>query len=276
MIIAGRDIPVGVSALHYKWETVEDACRIARDELGVEIIEFSYRGEEGLSGAFDPNLREIRKARDSFAGEVRFSLHAWFNIPAAGAVTSAETLKRTAEFAYDAGAAEAVLHMGKYPDRKKGIEILKDSLSRAMPHFESAGAVLLLENHYAYDYKGLNELGGEPGDFLDVFRDIKSPNLGFCLDYGHSHMCGNTNEFIEALAPYLKYAHLADNFGDEDSHLAFGEGNLDWGGAFEKTLGAGFAGPFIAEYPATAETVRRFKRLLGEIILRREKCRDNI
>ncbi len=46
--------------------------------------------------------------------------------------------------------------------------------------------------------------------------------------------------------------------------------------ALEKTLGAGFAGPFIAEYPDTAETVRRFKRLPGEIILRREKCRDNI
>ena len=166
--------------------------------------------------------------------------------------------------------------MGGYPEREEGMRILKESLFESLPYFESAVAVLLLENHYPYGYKGLNEPAGAHGDFLEAFSSVKSPNLGFCLDYGHSHMCGNTAEFIRELSPYLRYTHLADNFGDEDAHLPFGEGSVDWADVLEKTLSAGFGGPFIVEYPASAETAGRFKSLLGEIILRRERCRDNI
>ena len=153
---------------------------------------------------------------------------------------------------------------------------MKESLFESLPYFESAVAVLLLENHYPYGYKGLNEPAGAHGDFLEAFSSVKSPNPGFCLDYGHSSMCGNTDELITELPPYLRNTHLADNSGDEEAHPPFGEGSVDWADVLERTLAAGFGGPFIVEYPAPAETAAGFKRLPGEIILRRERCRDNI
>lgn len=277
MIIEDENIPVGVSCLHYEWDTIESACRRAHEELGVDIVEFSHRGREVPLKSFEwEDLPEIRSARRMFEGKISFSLHVWFDIPAEGVSSSLEELRKTAEFSREAGASDVVVHMGKHPEKEKGMEILRKSLSRAMPCFEESGIVLSLENHYPYDYKGLNELGGVPEDFLEIFSSVKSPNLGFCLDYGHSHMCGNTDEFISGLSPELRYAHLADNMGDEDSHLAFGEGTVDWADVLEKTLEAGFRGPFIVEYPASAETVSRFKELLREIILRRGRGRDNI
>lgn len=270
-----REIEAGVSALHYEWGSIEEACAGA-EEFGLGIIEFSYRDGECLERPFErENLEEIKKAGRDFAGRIRFSLHAWFDIPLLGVIEGAEKLKRTAAFSHEAGAKEVVVHMGSHPDRGKGLSILAGALERAARDFEAARVNLLLENHYSFDYRGLNELGGEPGDFLEVFGRIDSPNLGFCLDYGHSHMCGNTAEFIRALSPRLEYAHLADNFGEEDTHLPFGEGSVDWSAALEQTLNTGFRGPFIVEYPATAETVSRFRDFLQKI-LRQGAGRDNI
>lgn len=277
MIIGDESIPVGVSSLHYEWDTIESACRIAHEELGVDIVEFSHKGREVPLKSFEwEDLPEIRSVRGKYGGKISFSLHVWFDIPGEGGSSSVEKLGKAAEFASESGAPDVVVHMGKHPEREKGMEILKESLLKALPSFEKAGAVLSLENHYPYDYKGLNELGGVPEDFLEIFDAVKSPNLGFCLDYGHSHMCGNTDDFISALSPELRYTHLADNMGDEDRHLAFGEGAVDWADALEKTLEAGFRGPFIVEYPASPETVSRFKELLREILLRRGRGRDNI
>ena len=64
------------------------------------------------------------------------------------------------------GAREIVLHFGTHQNREQGIEFTAEIRKHASPQLEASNIKILLENHYSYDYKGLNELGGEPADFL--------------------------------------------------------------------------------------------------------------
>jgi len=56
-------------------------------------------------------------------------------------------------------------------------------------------------------------------------------NFGVCFDYAHAHVFGDENkinEWVEALAPYVKHIHINDNDLKDDLHLAIGEGRIDW------------------------------------------------
>jgi len=276
MIINNREITLGVSSLHYEWETLEDACRIAHEEFGMDLIEFSHSRGGYKQSVDTDDLPVIHKLRKDYGGKIDVSLHVWFDITADKSLLSIEKMRRTAKFADESGARYVIAHMGTHPDRKIGLQILKDVILETLPRFESARAVLCLENHYPYDYEGLNELGGTPEDFLEIFESAASPYLGFCLDYGHSHMSSNTLEFIEKLSPHLKYTHLADNAGNRDSHLPLGEGTVDWEEVLGQTLNSGFNGPFVVEYPANVDTVNVCAALFREIVLRRESGHDNI
>lgn len=57
-------------------------------------------------------------------------------------------------------------------------------------------------------------------------------NFGICFDYAHAHVFGNKGRDIEEwakkLGPYIKHVHINDNCFEQDSHLALGEGSIDW------------------------------------------------
>lgn len=53
--------------------------------------------------------------------------------------------------------------------------------------------------------------------------------FGVCFDIAHAHLSScPLEEWVEKLGPYVKHLHINDNFGEEDSHFAVGEGNVDW------------------------------------------------
>ena len=53
--------------------------------------------------------------------------------------------------------------------------------------------------------------------------------FGGCLDIAHAHLSSCPLEtWVEQLGPYVKHLHVNDNFGDEDSHFAVGDGDIDW------------------------------------------------
>jgi len=56
--------------------------------------------------------------------------------------------------------------------------------------------------------------------------------------------------------PYLAYAHVADNMGEHDDHLAFGEGTVGWEAVIGATLATGFRGPYVIEFPEGPEPGR--------------------
>ena len=90
-------------------------------------------------------------------------------------------------------------------------------------------------------------LADKPGDFAllienvlddtpDMLRDIlvglDDPRAGICLDIGHAFVAGKSplEYWIDALAPFLRHAHLHDNNGDFDWHLPLGQGRIDCAG----------------------------------------------
>ncbi len=79
---------------------------------------------------------------------------------------------------------------------------------------------ILMENMFDYDYVPLKKLA-------ERMKDID--NFGVCLDYAHAFLSKvESKEWVLNLYPYIKHVHINDNDGTADSHLALGEGNIDW------------------------------------------------
>lgn len=85
------------------------------------------------------------------------------------------------------------------------------------------------------DYPGVQIYMENMFDMTPVFllqlaeRMEQEERFGVCLDIAHANLSASpVEEWVETLGPYLKHLHLNDNFGEEDSHYAIGEGNIDW------------------------------------------------
>ena len=69
---------------------------------------------------------------------------------------------------------------------------------------------------------------------LEVWRRVRHPNFGLCLDVGHAHCYSlqGATAWAEGLLPALTHVHLHDNHGPRplnavaDEHLALGDGTL--------------------------------------------------
>lgn len=72
---------------------------------------------------------------------------------------------------------------------------------------------------------------------IRLFNQLEGvPNIGMCLDYAHVNVFGKSMEpnlWLEMCKSYVKHIHINDNNLDKDSHLALGEGNIDYKSFFE-------------------------------------------
>lgn len=82
------------------------------------------------------------------------------------------------------------------------------------------GVPVMLENVYET----------EPELLLELVRLVNAPNLGVCLDVGHLFAFGGGGlaRWLDTLGPVIGQLHLHDNRGDQDNHLALGEGTIPW------------------------------------------------
>lgn len=119
-----------------------------------------------------------------------------------------------------------VCHAG-YDGRRYGGELrqvwLNNSLEtwrRVADRIRGHGAMLVLENVY--------ERG--PEEMIDLFDALEGTGTRFCLDTGHLSAFGEApaDRWIEALGSRIGQLHLHDNGGEEDEHLALGDGVLDF------------------------------------------------
>ena len=58
-----------------------------------------------------------------------------------------------------------------------------------------------------------------------IIKDVDSLSVGFTFDVGHAHISGDLVPFLH-LKDFIKVVHLHDNFKDQDSHLALGDGSI--------------------------------------------------
>jgi sugar phosphate isomerase/epimerase len=196
-------------------------------------------------------------------GDAVVSAHIWDNVAEADLAQAEASLLRWLSECRRTGVSDLVVHGGSYPDQREGIARTRRVFGRVLPAFERAGVVLNLENHYAYDYRGCQELFSEPWEFLEVLR-LNSPSLRFCFDTGHANMTRNSAALLGELAPWLGYVHLADNHGVDDDHIGYGQGTVDWNGIFSRLQAHRYDGVLCVEFPVRDDRMP-FRACIDEI-----------
>lgn len=81
---------------------------------------------------------------------------------------------------------------------------------------------IYMENMFDTDFQLLAALG-------EKMQDI--PNFGICFDYAHAHAFGDVKQiedWVKALAPFVRHIHINDNDFSSDLHLAVGDGKIIW------------------------------------------------
>jgi sugar phosphate isomerase/epimerase len=114
--------------------------------------------------------------------------------------------------------AGVVVHPGYFAwaeERKKAEQQLKISLSDLAYLGQEYSVHYFIENMGNWDYFFL-----KTPDEISLIGDTP-----FALDVGHAHQNHCLREFLDLPAGHY---HLHDNNGKEDSHLAIGEGTIDF------------------------------------------------
>jgi len=257
--------PILISALHYEWRTLDEAFDRCREEFGLDGIEFSV-----CEGAGRPHLIDGEYGRAAALGRaygLRLSGHVWGDLPGLGAEGAVEQLRAWLGIAREAAFGQVIVHGGSCDDRAVGLALMGEVFAEVADEYAAADVVLCVENHYAWEYHDCHELYGTAEEFEDLLARVESPGLGFCLDYGHSHMSGNTLELLERVGRRLTYTHLADNLGEHDDHLMFGEGTVPWREVLTATRELGCRGPLTIEFSVreSAEGLRRCVEMVREV-----------
>jgi len=129
-----------------------------------------------------------------------------------------KSINKSINLAADVEAEVVVIHPGSYfdkNDRTKALERMEKSLSEIKSHASDCGVSLALENMGNWTDWGINLLQNP---------DEVPNDLGFCLDIGHSNLCGNLDEFLKKP---LSHIHIHDNNGKIDEHAAVGTGTIN-------------------------------------------------
>lgn len=110
------------------------------------------------------------------------------------------------------------------------------------------GVEVHLENLYPRPlHAGMQMLGDRLSDFEHWFREIDSPWLKLCYDYGHGNMEEYGVEILRRCAPRLGSLHVHDNDQMNDLHGVVTKGTIDWERELRFLERICFSGPFILE-----------------------------
>lgn len=104
-----------------------------------------------------------------------------------------------------------------------------------------------------------NSIDPTPEIILKLLERIKSPNINACFDIGHYNTFGQ-KPVLECLKEYppdsIGEIHLSDNNGDFDSHLALGEGQIDFVRFFKEMDKMGIE-PILTSEPHSMEDIEK-------------------
>ncbi len=104
-----------------------------------------------------------------------------------------------------------------------------------------------------------NSIDPTPGIIVNLLKELDSPYLEACFDAGHYNVFGQKSVW-EALEEYpqgsIGELHLSDNKGDFDTHLALGEGNIDYKRMFKEIEKRGRE-PILTSEPHSMEDIEK-------------------
>ena len=166
-----------------------------------------------------------------------------------------DKMKYWMERAVAVGSTIGILH----PTTRKGYNVDIEGLDRIcaqagktlqelLKFGEQFNFKIALENMLPYSG---GRLGCKNEHMIKLYQENKHPNLGFCLDTGHSLVAHGPDAMscYEAMKDHLIAFHMQDNAGDKDSHLQPGKGNYFWKELFTALNRTGFEGNVCVEAP---------------------------
>jgi len=111
-------------------------------------------------------------------------------------------------------------------------------------------------------------IGGHPDEFAAILSRL-SPDVGVCLDTGHTALCGYWQRFVEVSRTRLIHVHAHDNHGYVDDHLPPGDGVINWGDIRRSLESAEYGGWIMIElHCPTATPGAYFKRAVAQTLER--------
>jgi sugar phosphate isomerase/epimerase len=203
---------------------------------GLELQGFAE--PDTLDGDWRAVVARYKKhfAKTKFGGLL--SVHgAFFDLVSASPDSKVVALAReryttSLEIAHEFGAKFLVFHanfiamirMPAYREQWTSRQI--DFWGGMVKEAERLGVTLLLENMWEPD----------PAIIADVLDGVNSPHLRACIDVGHAHLFSELvlDNWIERTGRHLVYAHLNNNPGSVDYHLALSEGAIDYSKVLSK------------------------------------------
>ncbi len=152
------------------------------------------------------------------------------------------------------GCENVVLHPGPEREGRPPPEELfqrmhraADALNRVAFRCRALGVRLLLENMLAH------LMFGHVRDMMYLLGEIKTNDVGTCLDTGHAHLAREMGVVIQKLSGHLKMVHINDNHGDRDDHLAPGDGSIDWPWVIDQLRRVNFQGVLVLELSSSEQ-----------------------
>jgi len=138
---------------------------------------------------------------------------------------SYKIVKSAMESAIDLGIKQGVMHLSLLPmmphtAKGKWLKSFLMYFDRLLKYAENNEFTILLENTWEEDFSLIKQV-------LETYNSI---HLKSCLDIAHVFCFSKTalDDWISALGNFLTHIHLSDNYGDEDSHLQIGKGNIPY------------------------------------------------
>ncbi|MFG0251224.1 MAG: sugar phosphate isomerase/epimerase family protein, partial [Phycisphaeraceae bacterium JB051] len=100
-------------------------------------------------------------------------------------------------------------------------------------------------------------LDEHPDRMLEFLKAVDRPNIGICLDSGHSHVVGlDVPQVVKTLGTHITETHFHDNYGGShgtfhqcDLHNPIGIGTIDWRAVISAMNEVGYAGVITFEQP---------------------------
>jgi sugar phosphate isomerase/epimerase len=163
-------------------------------------------------------------------------------------IEAMDELKRAIDVAEDLPFSRLILHMGgsrETADLRKR-DAAFSSLEHLILHAKHVGVTICVENT-------TSEMG-EPSYLRSFVDETRLTGLRFNFDIGHANLADGPEEEripkgFEPLKDLIASAHIHDNHGEKDEHLAPYDGTIDWPAAI-KLIAATPAG---AALPLTLE-----------------------
>jgi sugar phosphate isomerase/epimerase len=147
-------------------------------------------------------------------------------------IEAMDELKRAIDIAENLPFSRMILHMGgprETADPRKR-DAAFSSLEHLVLHAKHVGVAICVENT-------TSEMG-EPSYLRAFVEETRLSGLRFNFDIGHAHLGDGPQEervatSFDAMREHISSAHIHDNLGDKDAHLAPHQGSIDWPAALK-------------------------------------------